>query len=408
VTLDMNYVRQQFPGLKSDWTFFDNAGGSQILKPVTEKINEYYFTKNVQLGGSYDVSVQAAEAVHAGRTSIAKFFNASRAEEVIIGPSATVLLKHLSQAMSSQFQQGDEIIVTNSDHESNIGPWLNLAEQGVTIKFWNLNQETYELDLAELDLLMTEKTRLVCFTHVSNVIGTINPVQEITRMVHKRGARVCVDGVAYAPHRAIDVQAWGVDYYVISLYKTFGPHQSALFGKYDQLLDLDNIYHFFFDKSNVPAKLEPGNVNFELTYGSSAILDYLLDLGNRETSVGSAREKCIAAYSSITDQERILGEHLLKYLRSRDDCSIIGLSDGNDPRCVPTISFTIDGKDPAKICKEMDSFKIALRFGDFYAKRLITDLGLASRNGVIRVSMTHYNTIEEVDDLIHALKIVLE
>lgn len=408
MSLDTNFVRQQFPGLAGDWTFFDNAGGSQILKPVIDKIGEYLVNNNVQTGGSYDVSLRSANAVLKGREAIATWVNAARPQEVVLGPSTTVLLQNLSRSLSSQWQEGDEIIVTNSDHESNIGPWINLENKGVVTKFWEINADTYELDLDQLKALMSEKTKLVCFTHASNILGTINPVKEITRLAHEHGAKVCVDAVAYAPHRAIDVLDWDVDYYAFSLYKTYGPHHAALYGKYDHLLKLDNLYHYFYQADQVPGKLEPGNTNYELTYGSTAIVDYLSELGIQAGSSGSTRDNIVAAFSSITTHENKLGERLLGYLRSREDCRIIGLTEGDDPRRVPTISFIIDGKDPEQVCKKMDLHKIAMRFGDFHSRRLVEALGLAGNKGVLRVSMTHYNTIEEVDALIKALELVLD
>lgn len=407
MSLDLKFVRSQFPGLNSDWTFFDNAGGSQILNSVVEGINQFLFTTNVQTGGSYEVSGKASRAVQHGRQAIATMMNAPRSEEVILGSSTTVLIQNLARAMSSSFHPGDEIIVTNTDHESNIGPWVNLEKQGVVIKFWEVNTKTFELDLKELEKLITNKTKLVCFTHASNVLGTINPVKEITQLVHSYGAKVCVDAVAYAPHRLIDVVEWDVDYYVFSLYKTYGPHYAAMYGKYELLLELDNIYHYFFSADKVPYKLEPGNVNYELVYGSASIVDYLVELGSQSGSKGSDRDKVVAAFKDINKQETELGEHLLTYLRGREDCKIIGLSDGLDPRRVPTISFIIDGQDPQELAKKMDDHHVAIRFGDFYARRLIEFLGLADNNGVLRVSMTHYNTIDEVELLISALEKIL-
>jgi cysteine desulfurase family protein (TIGR01976 family) len=305
--------------------------------------------------------------------------------------------------MRSQFEEGDEIIVTVSDHESNIGPWVGLQDAGVVIKTWNLAQDSLELDLEDLAALMTDRTRLVAVTHVSNILGTINPVADIARLVHERGALICVDSVAYAPHRAIDVAAWDVDYLAFSLYKVFGPHFAVLYGKHNLFADLDNLYHYFYGKDKIPAKLEPGNASYELAYSSTGIVDYLAELGGHAGPAASVREKLDAAFDMITDHENKLAERLLAYLRSRGDCLIIGFEKGDDPRRVPTISFVVDGRDPGKICRAIDKYNI----GDFHARRLIEYLGLDEVNGVVRVSMTHYNTLDEVDALIAALVEVL-
>jgi selenocysteine lyase/cysteine desulfurase len=270
-----------------------------------------------------------------------------------------------------------------------------------------MNKETYELELDALDELMTDKTKLVAVVHASNLLGTINNVKEIAQFVHDRGAKICVDAVAYAPHRAVDVQDWNVDFYALSLYKTFGPHHAALYVRYDHLQELDGLYHYFYGKDKIPAKMEPGNANYELSYGSGAIVDYLVELGTQAGATGSRREKLVAAFDDITEQEMLVGERLLSYLRKRNDCTIIGIKDGMDPRRVPTISFTIDGKDPEQVCLAMDKYKIAMRFGDFHARRLADSMDISKDNGAMRVSMTHYNTVEEVDALTAALNEVL-
>nr|WP_276515132.1 cysteine desulfurase-like protein [Pseudemcibacter aquimaris] len=403
----MNYVRGAFPTLEKDWVYMDNAGGSQILKGCVDKISHYYYNHHVQLGGSYDISQASLKAFAEGREKIATFFNAARADEMVFGPSTTVLLQFLSKAMASQFKPGDEVIVTITDHESNIGPWVWLEQYGVTVKFWPMNMETYELELDTLDALMTDKTKLVAVTHVSNLLGTINDVKSIAKFVHDRGALICVDGVAYAPHRAVDVQDWDVDFYVLSLYKTYGPHHAALYCKYDQMKELDSIYHYFYGKDKIPAKMEPGNANYELSYASGAITDYLCQLGEMAGCTGSDREKLEVAFQDITEQETILSERLLSYLSKRNDCTVIGISDGSSPRRVPTIAFTVEGQDPEQICLAMDKYKIAIRFGDFHARRLADELDITSGNGAVRVSLTHYNTLEEVDKLINAFDEIL-
>ena len=254
IPLDLDYVHSQFPAVNGDWVFFDNAGGSQILRPAVERITEFLYERNVQTGGSYAVSLAAAEGLMKGREAARDLVNAARPEEIVFGPSTTALLQTLANAIRSQFQPGDEIIVSMADHESNIGPWDRLREYGVVIKTWPLNKETYQLNLEDLEPLMSDKTRLVCVTHCSNILGRTNPVADIARFVHEHGAQICVDAVAYAPHRLVDVQAFDVDYYVFSLYKCYGPHTALMYGKYDLLAELDGQYHYFYGKDKVPGK----------------------------------------------------------------------------------------------------------------------------------------------------------
>lgn len=405
--LNLAFVRSQFPGLDRGWTFFDNAGGSQILKGAVERINTFLYEKNVQIGGSYEVSQAAAAALYEARTAAMHLANASRPEEIVFGNSTTALLQNLARAMHSQLSAGDEIIITVSDHESNIGPWDRLQERGIILKIWPLNKETLTLELADLAPLMSDRTKLVCVTHCSNILGSINPIREIADFVHARGAKICVDAVAYAPHRAVDVQAFDVDYYVFSLYKTYGPHYALLYGKYDLLLELDTLYHYFYGKDKVPGKLEPGNPNYELAYSTCGIVDYLVSLGEQAGETGSTRQKIEAAYGAITAQEDALTERLLTYLRSRNDCTIVGQSMNRDSIRVPTIAFRFDGREAGEVCKAMDAEKIAMRFGDFHSRRLAEYLGLTDHGGMLRVSMVHYNTLDEVDRFTAALDRIL-
>ena len=405
--LDIERVRSAFPGLESPWAFLDNAGGTQILGSAIERLNEHLIHRMVQTGGSYAVSQQAAASLQTGREGIATLLNAARPEEIVFAPAATVACQNLARAMASQFTEGDEIIVTVTDHESNIGPWMLLAERGVQFRFWEPNPETLELDLADLDALFTPRTKLVAVTATSNILGTVNPIADIARKVHDAGALICVDAVACAPHRAIDVRAWDVDYLFFSIYKTFGPHFAALYGRYELLAELDGLYHYFYGKDRVPMKLEPGNASYELAYASSAIPDYLATLGTELGATGDTRDRIETAWSAITRHEGRLAERLLAWLRDRNDVRIIGRSRGDDPDRASIVAFRVEGRDAGEIARAMDDFHLAIRFGDFHARRLIEHVGMADAGGVVRVSMAHYNSEEEVTRLLTALDQVL-
>jgi cysteine desulfurase family protein (TIGR01976 family) len=412
-TLDLTHVRSHFPGLARGWTLFDNAGGSQILQGAVDRMTEFLVERNVQIGGSYDVSLAAADALRQGREAAATFMNAARPEEIVFGPSTTVLLQNLARAMRSQLAKGDEIIVTISDHESNIGPWMALQEFGIVIKVWPLNNDTQNLELGDLAPLMTNRTRLVAVTHVSNILGQMNPIADFARYVHEHGARICVDAVAYAPHRAIDVQAWDVDYYVFSLYKTYGPHYAAMYGKYDLLLELDTLYHYFYGKDKVPGKMEPGNPSYECAYSTVAIRDYFAELGGGaglskgSSTASGTRAKLEQGFEAVTKQEDTLVERLLSYLTQRNDCRVFGETRNDGSRRIPTVAFRFDERDSGAICKSMDSYNIAIRHGDFHARRLVEAAKEMADGGLVRVSMVHYNTLEEVDRLCTAFDEIL-
>lgn len=406
-SLNLPFVRQQFPALAGDWVFFDNAGGSQTLQPVVDRISEYLLTSNVQLGASYAVSQRSGDRVNQGAQAAATLMNAADPSEVVMGASTSLLLRILSLCLSQQWSAGDEVIVTDCDHEANVSPWVDLQERGIVVKTWRVHPETLELRLDDLEPLLSPRTRLVALTHASNILGTINPIRPIADAVHRAGALVCVDGVGYAAHRAIDVQAMDVDFYVFSFYKVYGPHYAALYGKREHLLSIPGINHYFIAEAEIPYKFQPGNVNYELSYGVVGLCDYLAQLASSQPQSTSQRQQIEQAFDLISQHEVDLGDRLLRYLRSKPNVAIVGHPYAEAEKRVPTISFTVAGVDSATIPPQIDLHQIGIRYGDFYAKRLIAALGLESQHGVVRVSMVHYNTLEEVDRLIECFDRIL-
>lgn len=407
--LNLDEVRSHFPALSGDWVFFDNAGGTQVARQVGDHIQDYLFNTNVQLGASYDISQQSGARVRESQKLWSLAINARHESEIVLGASTTALLQNLSRSLVQQFKAGDEVIVTNCDHEANIGPWLNMANSGIQVKFWKINSDSLMFELEELKKLMTDKTRLVAFTHTSNILGTINPVQEITRFVHEQGALVCVDGVAFAPHRLVNVREWDVDFYVFSLYKVYGPHYSLLYGKKELLQALPGINHYFIGKEESPYKLQPGNVNFELTYGSKGIIDYFEHIyqahfNDGEPDLPTRLEKVFGLFAM---HEMSLAEPLISFLSQKSGVRIIGLPTADKNLRVPTISFAVSNRKSSEIPQLVDPYNIGIRWGDFYARRLIEDLNLSDQDGIVRISMVHYNTLEEVAQLIDILDRVL-
>ncbi|MFW6124361.1 MAG: cysteine desulfurase-like protein [Acidobacteriota bacterium] len=405
MSLNIDFVRKQFPSLSREWVFLDNAGGSQTLQSVVDRISEYLLTSDVQLGASYKISRLAGERVNRAAESMAELVNAQKSSEIVMGSSTSLLMRILSLCLSERFNPGDEIIVTNCDHEANIGPWRSLQRNGLKIKEWKINRDSLKLELEDLKNLISSKTKLVAVNHVSNILGTINPIKEISSFVHENKALICVDGVAYAPHRLIDIKEWDVDFYAFSFYKVYGPHYALLYGKEALLLDIPGINHFFIKQTDIPLKFQPGNVNFELSYGMMGFCDYLHEFAgfhkkkNKE-NILTFREKALCAFGFIREYEETLSDRLLDYLNSKPNVRIIGekVSDGSVR--VPTISFVVNRLKSDFITKEVDKHNIGIRYGHFYAKRLIDALDLDKQNGVVRVSMVHYNTLEEVDRLI--------
>jgi cysteine desulfurase family protein (TIGR01976 family) len=336
---------------------------------------------------------------------MALYINAADPSEIVLGPSTSMNFRVLSLCLAETLGTGDEVIHTNLDHEANAGPWADLEKRGITVKTWRINPDSWSLEIDDLRELLTDRTRLVAFTHASNVVATINGVKEIARVVHDAGAMVCVDGVAYAPHARIDVRELDVDFYGFSFYKTYGPHYALMYGKREHLERMPGINHYFL-QDYVPYKFQPGNVNYELTYGLLGLWDYLrgFALAHQRYDLADDRPGQLAfAFDAIAGYEEELAAPLIDFLKSKPNVRIIGLPTADRSRRMPTISFVVDGMKSDEITLAADRDQIGIRYGDFYAARLIDDLGLREQNGVVRASFVHYNTVEEVNRLVEVL-----
>jgi cysteine desulfurase family protein (TIGR01976 family) len=387
---DPEHARRRFPGLATEWALLDNAGGSQILDAAADRVREAFVASHVQPGGTYPASRLATERTEAATRAWAGYFNARDPREIVFGASTTQLLQNLSRALEPTIRPGDEIVVSEADHEANVGAWLRLETRGAVIRWWRVRRDDLELPLDGLASLLTPRTRLVAFGHVSNLLGHVNPVERAVRLAHDAGAQVIVDGVAYAPHRKVDVQAIGADYYVASLYKIYGPHQAVLWGRLDRLEGLPSINHFFLPPDKLPHKLAPGGLNFELVHGAGAVPEYLASLGP-------------GGLDEVGPHEAVLAERLLSYLRGRNDVRILGRSKGALDR-LPTVSFAVRGRDASELPRRLEAGLIGIKSGDFYAHRLVEAAGLTRAGGVARASFLHYNTSGEVGRLCAALE----
>jgi cysteine desulfurase family protein (TIGR01976 family) len=404
----LQHVRKQFPALTAEWALFDNAGGSVPLAGVIERVRAYMSGHAVQLGASYALSARATEQVAEGHRAAERLVNAEPGE-VVLGASTTANLRLLARALRPTWGAATDVVVTNLDHEANIGPWRELERDGIQVREWRFRPGTCALHVDDLDGLLTPRTRLVCFTHCANVVGSIHDAAGLIHRIHAAGALACVDGVAFAPHRLVDVKALDADFYAASLYKTYGPHLGLLYGRRDLLRRARTQNHFFFGDDELPYKLEPGGVPHELAASLPAIPEYLLDLESRLPGggAGSERERLARAFAAIAAHEAALVAPLLEFLRARPGVRLLGEPTADPARRVPTVAFTVDGRDAAGIPAALDTAGVAIRYGHFYARRAIEALGLLERNGIVRVSMVHYNTPAEVARLIEALDRVL-
>lgn len=405
--LDLDFVRSRFPALASGWAFLDNAGGSQALGAVIERVGEYLTDSMVAHGAPNAVSRLAEERLRAAAGRFAVLLNAGDPREVVMGPSATQLLQNLGWAMATSLRGGDEIVVSEAEHHANVEPWNRLAEaRGVIVKRWPVRRESWRLELDDLERLMTSRTRLVAATHCSNVLGSVLDAAALARFVHDRGALVLLDGVASAPHRAIDVQAWGVDYYVMSVYKVFGPHHAVLWGKREHLLGLRPVNHSFLAADLLPYKLQPGNANPELSHASTAVVDYLEALGEHCGAAADAtpRAKVERAYQAIGEHEHVLTRRLLDFAAAHPRIRVLGPAHADAQARAAIVSVLIEGRRAQEVAAALAPDRIALRGGDFYARGLSAVLGLQQAGGALRVSVAHYNTVDEIERTVTALE----
>lgn len=395
-------MRARFAALDGDWALLDNAGGSAPLSAVAARISEYLRRWPVQLGASYGPSADAGQRQSEARQALAGLFATGGgrvpcAGRVAIGASTTSLLSRLARSLAPALAPGDEIIVTDADHEANIGAWLRLQAHGVRIRWWRIRPDSMRLELEDLDALLSGRTRLICFTHASNLLGSALDLGPLVARARAAGALTCVDGVAFAPHRALAFEDWGVDWYAFSLYKVFGPHCALLCSSEAGAALLGNLNHEWMAPTEPAARLEPGAWPYELAWGAAAVPEYFAALSAYHGG---------PAFDLITAHEQALTRRLLEWLTSRRGVRIIGAAELGPCR-LPTVSFVATGRRPAEVVQHADHAMVGIRHGHFYAPRLVEALGLERASGVVRVSMAHYNTEVEIDCLIRALEVVL-
>ena len=408
VSLDIDYVRAQFPAfsdpLSAKWSFFENAGGSYVPHNVIDHLNHFMTSTKVQPYAEFDISAMAGNNMDKATKLFAEMINASN-DEIIIGASTTMNMYVLSNAMKHFLKPGDEVIVTNQDHEANVGAWRRLKEHGAVIKEWKINSENAELEIEELKRLLSDRTKIVAVTHCSNIVGSMNDLKSIAKLVHEYDAYIIGDGVSYAPHGFPDVKHLDVDFYAFSLYKTYGPHLGLLYGKKEILDQLPNQNHEFLD-GDVPYTLNPGGPNHEELSCLIGVYEYFDNLYSHHFAEknNSIRKNIEKVNELISNHEEQIANPLLEYISSRNDIRLIGKRKIENKNRAPTIAFTFENKSSKNISSQLVKNGIATRNDNFYAWRCLKALGIDTEDGVVRTSMVHYNTHEDVDKLIKALK----
>ncbi|MAC18642.1 MAG: cysteine desulfurase-like protein [Phycisphaerae bacterium] len=406
--MNIEQIRRHYPALSGDTVLLENAGGSQVPTSVADAIRDHLLQDYCQLGAGYPASDRATATVERAHRFMDRFVNGEGLGRVVLGSSCTSLMHVLAHAIGRTIEPGDEIVVCEQGHEANIGCWTELERLGAVVRWWTVDHETGSLSLKDLDAVLSNRTRIVAFPHVSNLLGEIVDVKGATELAHRHGAKVVVDGVAYAPHRAIDVRRWNVDFYAWSTYKVYGPHMGALFGRFDAFEGLQGPNHFFIPDDELPYKFELGGASHEGCAGLCALAPILGELAGHGNSKEIDAENCSyeiveKAFETMTALESPLQAHLLERLRRHEQVRIIGPTAPEISARVSTISFLHFQRDSEEIVAAARNADVGIRHGHMYAYRLCKAMGIDLQSGVVRVSAVHYNTMSEIDRLMDAI-----
>jgi cysteine desulfurase family protein (TIGR01976 family) len=407
--LDIARVRSQFPSLSQTVAaqpavFLDGPGGTQVPQRVIDAISDYLKNSNANTHGAYATSQRTDSVIAGARAAMADFFGCDE-DEVVFGPNMTTLTFAVSRAVGRELGPGDEILLTHLDHDANISPWCALEERGVTIRFAEINEDDCTLNLADLAQKITSGTRVVAVGYASNAVGTINDVKEIVRLAHQSGALAYIDAVHYAPHGPIDVRALDCDFLVCSSYKFFGPHMGILYGKREPLQRLQP-YMVRANTNTIPHRWEWGTLNHECIAGIAACVDYLADLGRQvDPSASPRRAALLAAYGAIQQHEHGLAEALISGLLAIPGLKFYGIRDvGKLAQRCPTVAVRIVGHTPLELATKLGERGFFTWDGNYYALNLTERLDVEKDGGFLRIGLAHYNTAEEVQRFLSALR----
>ncbi len=407
--LDTDFIRAQYPVFANPdtarWAMFENAGGSYVPSQVSDRLHDFFQFTKVQPYGPFESSVKAGEAMEAGYKAMAGLLNCD-ADELTLGPSTTMNFYVLAQAVRPRLNPGDEIIVTNQDHEANIGCWRRLEEFGAVIKEWQIDPVTGELAIEDLKSLVSDRTRLVCFTLCSNIVGSMHDFTAISDIAHAAGALAIGDGVSFAPHRVLDVNTSRLDLYMFSTYKTFGTHVGVMWGKPSVLDTLEPQGHYF-NRDLPHYKFNPaGPLHAEIAAlaGIGEYIDVLYDHHFNDPASGF-HERAARLFDLFAGYETNQANRILEAIRAIPGARIMGQEEAGAGSRAATIAFTLDGMRCSDAVKRLVEKQIAVRNGHFYALRCLEALGIENTDeGIIRISLVHYNSSEDVDRLVEGLK----
>ncbi len=407
--LDLTWIRSQFPALSqtingNPAVFLDGPGGTQVPQRVIDAIADYLSRNNANTGGAYSTSRNTDHMIAEARRAMADFLNCD-ADEIVFGANMTSLTYAMSRSLGRELGPGDEIVLTLLDHDANFSPWKALEEKGVVIRTVAFNEEDCTLDMDDLAAKIGDRTRLVAVGYASNAVGTINHVAEVVRLARQAGALSYIDAVHYAPHGAIDVCALDCDFLVCSTYKFYGPHMGVLYGKREHLKRL-HPYKVRPNTDNIPNCWEWGTLDHECIAGIKACIDYWEELGRRAHPAATSRRAAIlAAHEAIHQHERRMMEKMITGLLAIPRLKLYGITDPRrfDDRCA-TFVVRIEGHTPLELATKLGERGFFTWDGNYYALNLTEQLDVDRLGGFLRIGLVHYNTMDEVERLLAALR----
>ncbi len=400
--MDSAAIRNRFPSLQRKYNnlpmvYLDGPGGTQVPTEVIEAISDYYKTSNANSHGAFVSAHETDSVIWSMRENMAAFLGAEGPETISIGQNMTTLNFSLVRALSKVFKPGDEVLITQLDHEANRGPWLTLRDAGIKVREVVLKKDG-TLDYDDFKNKINENTRLVAMGMSSNALGTVNDFKLARALTYQYNAWLLLDAVHYAPHFAIDVQEIGCDFLLCSAYKFYGPHVGLLYSK-PGILDRLPTDRLRTAGQIAPESIETGTLNHAAIAGVKAAVDFIASLG----SGNNLRDKITSAFETIGAHEHGLASYLHKELKGISGITLVG-QDFSSKQRTPTLSFTTNGKTPLQVCEHLAKKNICAWDGHFYAIRAIEALGLLEKGGVTRIGISAYNTKEEMQMTLEEIK----
>ena len=403
-SLDLDFIRAQFPAFSepslAGFAHFENAGGSYACRHTIDWLDRYYRETKIQPYYAFGPSTKAGGQMDAAKERMAAWLSVGT-DELHFGPSTSANTYVVAQALRQHLRPGDEMIVTNQDHEANIGAWSRLQDAGIVVREWKIDPATADLRPNDLQALLGPRTRAVAFTHCSNVVASINAVRELTDMIHRAGAWAFVDGTAFCPHGMPDIDALGADLYLFSLYKVYGPHLGVMFMRRSLNAELPNQGHFF-NASHPEKRFTPAGPDHAQVATVNGVMDYMDAVAVQHGGKGKPpRAGAEAVRHLFRNHESELLQPLLDFLQRHPRVRLIGRTRAAER--APTVAFTVEGQSSAEIARRLGELKLGVGVGNFYAYRLLQALGIDTDDGALRVSFVHYTSQEEVERLVKAL-----